>query len=344
MTQAKNRQILLASRPNGAPTAENFNLQEADVPSAGPGQMLLKTLFLSLDPYMRGRMNDGPSYAEPVAVGGVMTAGTVCEVVESNLEGYATGDIVLAGSGWQDYALSDGEAVRKLDPAAGPLSYALGVLGMPGFTAYIGLLHFGRPKPGETVVVSAASGAVGSVVGQIAKLKGCRVVGVAGSADKCAYVKDDLGFDVCVNYKDADFAGQLAAACPEGIDIYYENVGGTVFQAVLPLLNTWARIPVCGMIAHYNATSLPEGPDKTPLLMRNILTKRLMFRGFIIFDHYEDFPGFYKEMSNWIKEGSVRYREDMVAGLEAAPEAFMGLLEGKNFGKLVVKVADTTGA
>ncbi len=343
MTQAKNRQILLASRPSGAPTAENFDLVEREVPSAGAGQMLVKTLFLSLDPYMRGRMNDGPSYAEPVAVGGVMTAGTVCEVIESNLDGYAAGDIVLAGSGWQDYALSDGEGVRKLDPSAGPLSYALGVLGMPGFTAYIGLLQIGQPKPGETVVVSAASGAVGSVVGQIAKLKGCRVVGVAGSPEKCAYVTQALGFDVCVNYKDADFAEQLEAACPDGIDIYYENVGGKVFQAVVPLLNTWARIPVCGLIAHYNATALPDGPDKTPLLMRNILTKRLSMRGFIIFDHYEDFPVFYKEMSGWLKDGSVQYREDMVEGLENAPAAFMGLLEGKNFGKLVVKVADPAG-
>lgn len=340
MTKTTNRQVLLASRPSGAPTADNFDLVENEVPVPGPGQMLLKTLFLSLDPYMRGRMNDGPSYAEPVAVGGVMTAGTVCEVVASNLEGYLAGDVVLAGSGWQDYALSDGEAVRKLDPAAGPLSYALGVLGMPGFTAYIGLLQIGQPKPGETVVVSAASGAVGSVVGQIAKLKGCRVVGVAGSSDKCTYVAEELGFDVCVNYKDADFAEQLAAACPDGVDIYYENVGGKVFQAVVPLLNTWARIPVCGLIAHYNATALPDGPDKTPLLMRNILTKRLLIRGFIIFDHYGDFPVFFDEMSGWIKDGSVRYREDMIEGLEKAPEAFMGLLEGKNFGKLVVKVAD----
>lgn len=340
MTQVKNRQILLASRPSGAPTAENFELVEGELPAPGPEQILLKTLYLSLDPYMRGRMNDGPSYAEPVAVGGVMTAGTVCEVVESKLEGYEAGDIVLAGSGWQDYALSDGEAVRKLDPAAAPLSYALGVLGMPGFTAYIGLLQIGQPKPGETVVVSAASGAVGSVVGQIAKLKGCRVIGVAGSPEKCAYATEDLGFDGCVNYKDTDFAEQLAAACPDGVDIYYENVGGKVFQAVVPLLNTWARIPVCGLIAHYNATALPEGPDKTSLLMRNILTKRLLVRGFIIFDHYADFPAFFKEMSGWINDGSVRYREDMVDGLEAAPEAFMGLLEGKNFGKLVVKVAD----
>lgn len=342
MAQVRNRQIVLAARPSGAPTAENFDLLETDVPAAGPGQMLLKTLYLSLDPYMRGRMNDGPSYAEPVAVGGVMTAGTVCEVVESHLEGYQAGDIVLAGSGWQDYALSDGEAVRKLDPEAGPLSYALGVLGMPGFTAYIGLLQIGQPKAGETVVVSAASGAVGSVVGQIARLKGCRVVGVAGSKEKCDYVTSDLGFDVCLNYKDADFPEQLAAACPKGVDIYYENVGGKVFQAVLPLLNTWARIPVCGMIAHYNATALPEGPDKTPLLMRNILTKRLLVRGFIIFDHYADFPAFFDEMSNWLKEGAVRYREDMVEGLEAAPEAFMGLLEGGNFGKLVVRVAEAS--
>lgn len=340
MSQAKNRQITLASRPSGPPTAENFQLLETEVPAVGEGQMLLKTLYLSLDPYMRGRMNDAPSYAPPVAIGGVMTAGTVSEVVESKLEGYAAGDIVLAGSGWQDYALSDGEAVRKLDPDAGPLSYALGVLGMPGFTAYIGLLQIGQPKPGETVVVSAASGAVGSVVGQIAKLKGCRVVGVAGSPEKCAYVCDDLGFDLCLNYKDTDFADQLAKACPDGIDIYYENVGGKVFEAVVPLLNNWARIPLCGMIAFYNATALPEGPDKTPLLMRSLLTKRITIRGFIVFDHYEDFPAFFRDMTGWLKDGSVRYREDMVEGLENAPSAFMGLLQGKNFGKLVVKVAD----
>ncbi len=302
--------------------------------------MLLKTLYLSLDPYMRGRMNDAASYAEPVAIGGVMTAGTVCEVIDSNLEGYSVGDVVLAGSGWQDYALSDGEAVRKLDPSAGPLSYALGVLGMPGFTAYTGLLQIGQPKAGETVVVAAASGAVGSVVGQIAKLKGCRVVGVAGSSEKCAYVTDDLGFDTCLNYKDADFAARLASACPDGIDVYFENVGGAVFQAVLPLLNVWARVPLCGLIAHYNATSLPDGPDKAPLLMRNLLTKRITIRGFIIFDHYADFPVFFEEMSGWLRDGSVRYREDMVESLVAAPEAFMGMLEGRNFGKLVVKVAE----
>jgi hypothetical protein len=340
MTRTKNRQITLASRPNGAPTEENFRLVESGIPTAGEGQMLLRTLYLSLDPYMRGRMNDGPSYAEPVEIGGVMTAGTVCQVVDSQLDGYRAGDIVLAGSGWQDYALSDGEAVRKLDPAAAPLSYALGVLGMPGFTAYVGLLQIGQPKAGETVVVSAASGAVGSVVGQIAKIKGCRAVGIAGSPEKCAYVTDVLGFDVCLNYKDAGFAGKLAAACPDGIDVYYENVGGEVFQAVLPLLNTGARVPVCGLIAHYNATSLPEGPDRTPLLMRTLLTKRIMIRGFIIFDHYADFPGFLREMSGWLKEGRVQYREDQVDGLENASGAFMGLLVGRNFGKLVVKVAD----
>jgi len=281
MTAEKNRQILLASRPRGEPSPDNFKLVETAVPEAGPGQMLLHTVYLSLDPYMRGRMDAGASYAQPFEVGKVMGGSAVCAVVKSNLSRYKAGDIVVAGTGWQEYSLSDGEGVQKVDPALGPISYALGVLGMPGLTAYTGLLNIGKPQPGETLVVAAASGAVGSVVGQIAKVKGCRVVGIAGGEQKCLFVKDELGFDGCLDHRQPDLAERLQAACPNGIDIYFENVGGAVFDAVLPLLNNFARIPVCGLIAHYNATELPAGPDRVPLLMRNILAKRLTFRGFI---------------------------------------------------------------
>ena len=253
----KNRQVLLASRPKGEPTPENFRLVEAEVPRPGPGQMLLRTLYLSLDPYMRGRMNAGPSYARPVEVGEVMEGRAVAEVIESNLNAYKPGDVVFAPTGWQEYALSDGKEARKLDPALGPASYALGVLGMPGLTAYAGLLTIGQPKPGETVVVAAASGAVGSLVGQIAKLKGCRAVGVAGGEKKCRYVKEELGFDACLDHRGPALPGRLKEACPDGIDVYFENVGGKVFEAVLPLLNNFARVPVCGLIAHYNQSEPP---------------------------------------------------------------------------------------
>ncbi|MGC1719893.1 MAG: NADP-dependent oxidoreductase, partial [Isosphaeraceae bacterium] len=285
MTTEKNRQILLASRPRGEPGPDNFKLVETAVPEAGPGQMLLHTVYLSLDPYMRGRMDAGASYVQPVEVGEVMGGSAVCAVVKSNLPRYKAGDIVVAGTGWQEYSLSDGEGVQTVDPALGPISYALGVLGMPGLTAYTGLLNIGKPQPGETLVVAAASGAVGSVVGQIAKVKGCRVIGIAGGEQKCRFVKEELGFDGCLDHRQPNLAERLQAACPNGIDIYFENVGGAVFDAVLPLLNNFARIPVCGLIAHYNATELPPGPDRVPLLMRNILAKRLTFRGFLVFDY-----------------------------------------------------------
>ena len=246
--------------------------------------MLCRTIYLSLDPYMRGRMNPGPSYARGVELGEVMVGGTVSRVVESRLAGYAAGDIVLTANGWQDYALSDGAGVRRLDPADAPVSTALGVLGMPGHTAYVGLLDHGRPRPGETVVVSAASGAVGAVVGQIARIEGCRVVGVAGAPEKCAYVTDELGFDACVSHRADDLPDALRAACPGGIDVYFENVGGKVFEAVLPLLNDFARIPVCGRIANYNLTGPPPGPDQVARLMGLTLVRRLTFRGFIVFD------------------------------------------------------------
>ena len=342
MTQSTstNRRIVLASRPVGAPTAVNFQLQQVAVPVPAAGQVLLRTLSLSLDPYMRGRMSDAPSYAPPVAIGDVMVGGTVSRVEASQHPDYTTGDLVLGYSGWQDYALSDGTGLTKLDPAMAQPSMALGVLGMPGFTAYMGLLDIGQPKAGDTLVVAAASGAVGSVVGQIGKIKGCRVVGIAGGAEKCRYVVEELGFDACIDHRGADFAQQLAAACPEGIDLYFENVGGAVFDAVLPLLNAGARVPVCGLIAHYNETALPEGPDRLPGLMRALLTRRIKMQGFIIFDDYGHRYGeFASQMGAWLKEGRIKFREDLVDGLENAPQAFIGQLEGRNFGKLVVRVA-----
>ena len=339
-TTTLNRQIQLASRPVGAPTPANFHLATSPVPSAGPGQVLLRTVYLSLDPYMRGRMSDAASYAASVAVGATMVGATVCRVESSQHDGFVVGDWVLAYTGWQDYAVSDGTGLTKLDPSLAPPSYALGVLGMPGFTAYMGLLDIGAPKAGETVVVAAATGAVGSVVGQIAKLRGCRVVGIAGGASKCKAAVEELGFDACVDHQDPKFAALLAAACPKGIDVYFENVGGKVFDAVLPLLNSSARVPVCGLIANYNDTQLPEGPDRSPLLMRTVLTKRIRMQGFIIFDDYAHrYPEFAKDMGPWVAQGKVKYREDIVDGLENAAQAFMGLLEGKNFGKLIIRVA-----
>ncbi|MDL2355163.1 MAG: NADP-dependent oxidoreductase [Pseudomonadota bacterium] len=339
-TAAINRRIILNRRPHGAPTPADFGLQDAAPPVPQAGQLLLRTLYLSLDPYMRGRMSDAPSYAAPVALGATMLGATVARVDTSLHPDYAEGELVLSFNGWQDYALSDGTGLRKLGGLKQP-STALGVLGMPGFTAYMGLLDIGQPKPGETVVVAAASGAVGSVVGQVAKIKGCRVVGIAGGADKCRYVVDELGFDACIDHRAADFAQQLAAACARGIDVYFENVGGAVFDAVLPLLNTGARVPLCGMIADYNATELPAGPDRLRLLTRTLLTKRIRMQGFIIFDDYGHRYGeFLAQMSAWVGDGKIKFREDIVEGLENAPQAFIGLLEGKNFGKLVVHVAN----
>jgi NADPH-dependent curcumin reductase CurA len=337
-----NRQIQLAARPTGFPTRQNFRLVEADVPEPGPGEMLCRTIYLSLDPYMRGRMNAGPSYAPALELGDVMTGGTVSQVVTSHLPDYTPGDIVLTTNGWQEYAVSDGQGVQVIDSSLAPVSTALGVLGMPGLTAYVGLLDIGRPQPGETVVVSAASGAVGAVVGQVARasVKDCCVVGVAGTKEKCDYVVDTLGFDACVSHRSDTLADDLKAVCPDGIDVYFENVGGKVFDAVLPLLNTFARVPVCGRIANYNLSAPPEGPDGTPALMGQVLVKRITLRGFIIFDHADRAPAFRREVSGWIRSGAVKYREDIVDGLDSAVSAFLGLLEGKNFGKLLVRVSD----
>src|SRR6201993_2207990 len=332
-----NRRILLARRPAGEPSESDFTFSEGTLEDPQSGQMLLRTLWLSLDPYMRGRMSDRKSYASPVGIGDVMVGGTVSEVVASNREGFTPGDIVEGRTGWQEYALSDGAGAQKVDPSLAPISAALGVLGMPGRTAYFGLLSVGQPKAGETVVVSAAAGAVGAIVGQLAKIKGCRVVGIAGAQEKCAYVVDELGFDECVSHREPDLAQRLEKACPNGIDVYFENVGGKVFEAVLPLLNDFARVPVCGLIAHYNDIELPAGPNQVPLLMRAILTHRLTVRGFIRGDFLDQQASFFEDMSRWIREKRIKYREDIVEGLENAPRAFLKLFRGENFGKLLVR-------
>ncbi|MEO7051409.1 MAG: NADP-dependent oxidoreductase [Rhodanobacter sp.] len=338
-TAAQNRRLVLASRPKGAPTQEDFRLENTSVPSAQDGQVLLRTVYLSLDPYMRGRMSDAPSYAAPAKLDEPMVGGTVCRVAQSKHRDYAVGDWVLAYSGWQDYALSDGKGLNQLDAAQVKPSWALGILGMPGFTAYMGLMDIGQPKPGETVVVAAASGAVGSVVGQVAKLKGCRVVGIAGGEKKCSYVTGELGFDACIDHHRDDLDERLKEACADGIDVYFESVGGKVFDAVLPLLNAKARIPLCGLVARYNDTELPPGPDRLPLLAGTLLKRRIRMQGFIIFDDYGDrYDEFLGAMRPWLAGNKLHYREDMVDGLENAPKAFIGMLEGHNFGKLVVRV------
>ena len=336
----RHRRWVLASRPHGEPTGDNFRLEESEAPTPGPGQVLLRTVYLSLDPYMRGRMSDAPSYSPPVAIGAVMVGGTVSRVEASDHADFKAGEWVLNYGGWQDFELSDGNGLVKLGEHPQHPSWALGILGMPGFTAYMGLLDIGQPKAGETLVVAAATGPVGATVGQIGKLKGCRVIGVAGGAEKCRHATEVLGFDVCLDHHAQDFAQQLAKACPQGIDIYYENVGGKVFDAVLPLLNTSARIPLCGLVSGYNATSLPGGPDRLPLLMATLLKKRIRMQGFIIGQDYgHRIHEFQKEMGQWVKEDKIHYHEDITDGLENAPQTFIGLLKGKNFGKVVIRVA-----
>ena len=331
------KRIVLASRPVGEPKPSDFRVEEYPVPAPGEGQVLLRTIWLSLDPYMRGRMSDTASYAAPVPVGGVMEGGTVSEVIASNNAAFKKGEIVLSRAGWQTHALSDGQGLSKIDPKLAPISTAVGVLGMPGMTAYFGLLEIGKPQPGETVVVAAASGAVGSAAGQIAKIKGARVVGIAGGKEKCDYVKSELGFDDCLDHRDTNLAAKLKDACPKGIDVYFENVGGAVFDAVFPLLNTFARVPVCGLIAHYNDTEA-KPPKWASSLMFAILVKRLTFRGFIVTDFAARHADFLRDVSQWVREGKVKYKEFVTEGLDSAPGAFMGLLKGANFGKQLVRV------
>lgn len=337
--QSQNQRIVLAARPVGEPKHSDFRIEDVAIPELKDGEILLKTVYLSLDPYMRGRMSDAPSYAAPVEIGEVMVGGTVSQVVDSKNQKFKQGEWVLSGNGWQRYAISDGKQCQSLGMNPEHPSWALGILGMPGFTAYMGLLDIGQPRAGETLVVAAATGPVGATVGQVGKIKGCRVVGVAGGAEKCRYAVEELGFDACIDHYDENFAEQLKQAVPDGIDIYYENVGGKVFDAVFPLLNTAARIPVCGVVSQYNATEQAQGPDRLPTFISTILRKRIRMQGFIIFDDYgSHYPAFSQQMSVWLKEGKIKYKENVIEGLDNTIDAFNDMLNGKNFGKTVIKV------
>ena len=310
------------------------------MPQAKQGQVVLQTVWLSLDPYMRGLMDNRESYVSGVKLGEPMEGGNVGRVVESKQPYITVGDYVLSYGGWQEYTVSDGRRVRKLDPDDAPLSTALGVLGMPGMTAYTGLLKIGRPEAGETIVVAAAAGPVGSLVGQIGKRIGCRVVGIAGTKEKCDYITSELGFDAALGHRDPNLQQALSEACPKGVDVYFENVGGRVWQAVFPLLNKFARVPVCGLISQYSAVGTTPGPDRLPELMDSVLSKRLSIQGFIIDDYGPEVAEeFRRDVGEWLKKGQVKYKENIVEGLEHAPEAFMGMLKGRNFGKTLVRVA-----
>jgi len=336
----ESREIRLRQRPEGPPTAETFVGVTARLREPGPDEVVCRTLYLSLDPYMRGRISAAKGYTRGVEPGEVMVGEVVAEVMASRHAGFAEGDIVAAHAGWRSHFVLPAPSLRKVDPAIAPVSTALGILGMPGMTAWVGLMQLAEPRPGETVVMGAATGAVGAVAGQLAKVEGCRVVGIAGGPEKCRYAVDSLGFDVCLDRHAPDLAPKLAEACPDGIDIYLELVGGAVTETVLPLLNLHARMPVIGGIAHYNAKDLPAGPDRTPQLMRQILVKRLRLEGMIVTDHEARRPVFEAQIGALLRAGRLHYKEDIVEGLENAPEAFIGMLEGRNFGKLLVKVAD----
>lgn len=340
------QQILLASRPTGAPVAENFRLESSPLPTPGEGEVLVKVHYMSLDPYMRGRMDDAKSYAAPVPIGGCMEAGGVGEVIASNSPHFAPGDFAFGMFGWASHGCLPAKELRKLDPNQGPITAALGVLGMPGFTGWHGLSAYGRPQAGETLVVAAATGPVGSMVGQLAKQAGLRVVGIAGGAEKCKMAVETFGFDACLDhyaYADARALRQdLKAACPKGIDIYFENVAGKVLEAVLPLMNPHGRIPICGMIAWYNSGGLGAGASDQaltgPNIWRNILVKFLSVNGFIISNHFDRYPEFLKEVGPMVAKGEVKFIEDIAEGLENAPAAFMSMLKGGNTGKQIVKL------
>jgi len=335
MPQA-NKQITLAARPSGMPKPSDFKLVESSVPEAKAGEILVRMLYVSVDPYMRGRMNDVKSYAPPAQIGEVMGAGAVGQVVNSQSAQFETGDFVEGFFGWQEYAISDGKGVRKLDPSLGSLSTALGVLGMPGLTAYFGLLDIGKPQRGETVVISGAAGAVGSIAGQIAKINGCRVVGIAGSDQKIAWLRDELSFDAAFNYKTTpDYYAKLEELCPNGVDVYFDNVGGTITDAVFRLINIGARIVVCGQIAQYN----DEKPETGPRLLWRLVVKQARAEGFLVFQFAPRYAEGLKQMAAWLKAGKLKYREQFVDGIENTPRAFIGMLQGENTGKQLVRVA-----
>jgi NADPH-dependent curcumin reductase CurA len=329
------RRVVLVRRPPGEPAETDFRIEEAPTPEPGPGQFLARVIYLSLDPYMRGRMRDAKSYAPHVELGEVMTAGAVGQVVKSNHPHFQVGDIVEDTMGWQEYAIGPGRAARRIDPAHGPISYANSVLGMPGMTAYFGLFEVGSPKPGDTVVVSAASGAVGQIVGQLARIAGCRAVGIAGGPKKCAYVRDELGLDACVDYKaETDLAAAVKAACPDGVDVYFDSVGGPVSDAVLANLNFFSRVALCGAISQYNTA------EPGPRWMGTFVGKRVTARGFIVWDFSARYEPALRRLGEWVRSGRIKYKEDIVdASIEKVPSAFIGLLRGDNFGKLQVRLA-----
>ena len=349
MPSGKNMQILLAARPKGSPRDSDFEIVEAPIPMPGAGEMLLRTLYLGLDPVIRLRMNAG-SYWPAFELCKPLGGRAVSIVEQSDNPDFKPGDLVVHQGIWAQYTISDGKGptsaanarpmnLPKLDAARGSLTAPLHVLGITGLTAYCGLLEIGQPKPGETIVVSGASGAVGSVAGQIAKLKGCRVIGIAGGLEKCAYLERELGFDAAIDYKRADFAAALKEACTKGIDVYFENVGGAVFDAIVPLLNLHARVAVCGTVSEYNATERAVVPDKMPGLLLAILGKRLTMRGFVIGDWFAKMPDFQRDVGQWVREGKIKYKEEFVDGLENAPRALQAMLKAETFGKVIVRVS-----
>lgn len=336
MTSATNKQIVLAARPPGYPEESDFRLVESSVPQPREGEVLIQALWLSLDPYQRGRMRDRPSYAPNVEIGQVIVGGVVGRVIESRTPAFSLGDIVEGPLGWQEYALSDGRNLRQVDTSLGPLSYSIGVLGMPGMTAYFGLLEVGQPRTGDSVVISAASGAVGQVVGQIANIMGCRTIGIAGTQEKVDFIVNELGFDVGINYRTDDVGMALDSACPEGIDVYFDNVGGVITDAVIDRIAMGGRISLCGQISQYNLEEPEPGPRNIGLLVGRMAR----MEGFLVTQFAQHHDMARQRIAGWLNEGKIKYREDVVEGIENAPKAFMGMMTGKNFGKLLIKVSE----
>lgn len=336
-SQTQSRQIVLAERPVGWPTDANFRLETTTLPAPADGQFLARNLYMSVDPYMRGRMNGAASYVAPFQIGKPLEGGAVARIQESRHPGFAAGDYVMTMNGWREYFLSDGRGVNKIDPRLAPVSAYLGVLGVPGLTGWYGLKYIGEPKAGETLLVSGATGATGSMVVQMGKILGCRVVGVAGGEAKCKFLTEELRADVAVDYKqEPNLFEALKRGCPKGIDIYYENVGGEILDHVLRLANPFARIPFCGMISQYNNVEMAHGPR----YMVMVIGKRIKIQGFIVSDHLAKMPEFLTEVGGWLKAGKLKYRETIVEGVENAPRAFLGLLRGENLGKMLVKVGE----